>query len=51
MNKFNFGKIIKQMERVKRDLPIKIANETKNYFLSSWSRQGWDGEMWRPPLR
>lgn len=51
MNKLNFGKIIKQMERVKRDLPIKIANETKNYFLSSWSKQGWDGEMWRPPLR
>ena len=39
------------MERVKRDLPIKLANDTKNFFLSSWSKQGFDGKGWQTPKR
>ena len=50
-NKFNFDKVIANLQRTKRDLPVKLANETKNYFLSSWQKQGWDGQKWQEPLR
>ena len=51
MNKFNFGDIKKKLERVKKDLPTKLANETKNYFLSSWDKQGFDGKNWQEVKR
>jgi len=46
-NKFNFDKVIANLQRTKRDLPVKLANETKNYFLSSWNKQGFDGQKWQ----
>jgi len=51
VDKFNFGDIIKRLEATKKDLPIKLANDTKNYFLSSWKKQGFDGQTWKEPLR
>ena len=47
MDKFNFDKIIKNLERTKKTLPLKLANETKNYFLSAFDKQAWDGQKWK----
>lgn len=51
MSKFGFDKIIKNLEQTKRNLPVKLANETKNYFLSSWAKQGFNGQQWQEVKR
>ena len=51
MSKFNFDKVLKNITRVKRELPKMVANDTKNYFLNSWREQGWDGKAWEMPKR
>jgi len=50
-SKFNFDKVIGNISRLKRSIPIVVGNETKRYFLSSWDKQGWDGERWKDPQR
>jgi hypothetical protein len=51
MNKFNFDKIIKNVEALKRSLPIELGNETKNYFMQSFRDEAWDGKTWLRPQR
>lgn len=51
MDKFNFDKVIAAIERSKRTLPPRVGNETKNYFLSSWTKQGFGGEKWKEVQR
>lgn len=51
MDKFNFDKIIAKLERSKREIPVKLGNDTKNYFLSSWAKQGFGGEKWKEVQR
>jgi phage gpG-like protein len=51
MSKFGFDKVIKNIEQTKKALPKVIANDTKNFFLDSWAKQGWDGKDWQVPQR
>jgi phage gpG-like protein len=51
VDKFNFKDVIARLEQTKKDLPIRLANDTKNYFLSSWSKQGFDGVKWQEVKR
>ncbi len=49
--KFNFDRVLKNMERLKRELPIVIANDTQNFFTRSWDKQGWEDaglKTWAP---
>ena len=46
MDKFNLDKVIKAIEQQKRELPILLGNDTKNYFLSSWNKKRWGNENW-----
>lgn len=46
MNKFNFKRVIDNIEQVKRELPRILANDAQNYFLSSWKKQGYNGKSW-----
>lgn len=39
-NKFNLGATITALNKTKRELPIKIANLTRNFFLNSFRQQG-----------
>lgn len=41
-NKFHFGKLKQDLEQLKRELPLVIANQAQNFFLSSFKRQGWE---------
>lgn len=34
------------MSQAKTSVPLKVANLTKNYFLSSFRNQGWEGSKW-----
>ena len=51
MDKFNFDRVVKNLQNVKTVVPKKIANETKNFFVREFNSQSWDGTAWRPVLR
>jgi len=51
-NCFGFDEIIKNLARVKSsELPLQVANVTKNYFNSAFKEQAWDGKAWQPVKR
>lgn len=50
-NKFNFDKVLRQMQQVKKDLPILLAAQAQNYFSSSFKKQGFDGQPWQEVKR
>lgn len=50
-NKFRFGQVLKSKELMKRELPLQLANQAQNFFVKSWSDQGWDGEKWKEVKR
>ena len=51
-NKFNFDRVIANLERVKNDVPKLLANETKNYFVKeSFNKQEWNGVKWKDVKR
>ncbi|MEI8111163.1 MAG: hypothetical protein WCH59_09260 [Chitinophagia bacterium] len=41
-NKFGFGKVLNNVERLKKTLPVLLANQAQNFFVDSWKKQGWD---------
>jgi phage gpG-like protein len=50
-NKFNFDRVVKNMDRVKRTLPPVLANQAKNEFVDSFAQQGFEGRPWKPVQR
>lgn len=46
MSKFNFQKVIDNIEQVKKELPVLLANDAQKYFLGSFKDQGWNGNHW-----
>lgn len=54
MSKFGLDRVVRAMEQVKRDLPVQLANDTKNFFAASWRRGGWEDngvQKWAEPKR
>ena len=49
--RFNFQRVIANMDRIKTTLPRVLANETKNYFVGEFNKQQWDGKRWCEPKR
>jgi hypothetical protein len=45
-NKFHFDRVIRNVEQLKRQLPIVLENQARNYFLDSFKNQGYDGKKW-----
>lgn len=41
-NKFGFGKVIRNVEKLKKTLPVLLANQAQNFFVDSWKKGGWD---------
>jgi hypothetical protein len=39
MSKFNFDKVQRNIEQLKRDLPIVLANDAQRFFNSSFVKQ------------
>lgn len=50
-SKFNFGRVIENMRRVKKELPITLANDIKNDFLMNFRNQGFEGQKWKEVQR
>lgn len=50
-NKFKFDELKQKIERMKRELPVVLANQAQNYFVASWDNQGWDGKPWQDVKR
>jgi hypothetical protein len=50
-NKFNIGELVKNIEEVKRTLPILLANQARRYFVNSWQQQGYEGTPWKEVKR
>jgi hypothetical protein len=50
-DKFRFNEVKRALQLVHRELPVKLANQAQNYFVKSWSAQGWDGRPWKTPKR
>lgn len=52
--KLNIGQISLNMQRLKEELPQKLANQAKNFFTDSFNKQGWEDnglETWQTPKR
>lgn len=49
--KFKFNEVLDKIGIVKKELPIRLANQAKNYFVSSWDKQAWAGQPWKEVQR
>ena len=47
-DKFSLGRVMTNFNSVKTTLPKVLANEARNFFLSSFDKQGWDNGMLQP---
>jgi phage gpG-like protein len=50
-NKFQFGKLLENVKKMRDELPVILANNAQNFFLSSFDKQGWDGNPWQEVKR
>jgi phage gpG-like protein len=50
-NKFHTGRVLENMEKLKNELPVIMANQAKNFFTGSWKNDGWEGAQWETPKR
>lgn len=46
-NRFNFDQVKQNLERTKRELPVRLAKQAENYFTASFTKQGFDGKKWK----
>jgi phage gpG-like protein len=50
-NKLDMSKVVQRWNKAKNQLPKLLTNVSKNMFVDSWKRQGWDGEKWKEVQR
>lgn len=50
-NKFFFGRAIENINKLKRELPILLANQARLHFTGSFREQGYEGRPWKEPNR
>lgn len=50
-DKFKFDQLKKNIEQMKRELPVILANDAQNFFVGTFDKQGWDGQAWEEPQR
>lgn len=50
-NKFNFDRVRNNMEQVKRQLPILLANQAEKEFTDNFTKQGFEGKKWKEVQR
>lgn len=46
-NKFHFERLRTNLVKMKHELPIILANHAQNFFVASFTKQGWDGVGWK----
>jgi hypothetical protein len=50
-DKFHLGQVLLNIEKMKRELPIQLANLTQQHFVDSFKEEGWEGNKWKTPKR
>jgi hypothetical protein len=53
-NQFHFDKLLENLKQMKSTLPAQLANDTQNFFLASFKKQGWDNtglQRWKEVQR
>lgn len=50
-NDFNFDRVLQNFNRIKKTMPVRVANATKNYFVKSFTEQSFDGQTWQEVQR
>lgn len=50
-NKFHFGRVLDNIARLKRELPIALANQAQLHFTESFTQQGYEGHQWQEVKR
>ena len=50
-DKFKFDQLKARIATMQHDLPIALANQAQNYFVSSFTKQAWDGTPWQEVKR
>lgn len=50
-DKFRLWLVRDNIAQVKRELPIRLANVSQNYFVGSFTKQGFDGQQWQEVKR
>jgi hypothetical protein len=50
-NKFHIDQLIANIDKVKRELPVLLANQAERHFVSSWQQQGYEGARWKEVKR
>ncbi len=50
-DKFKFGQLKKNIEQMKRELPILLANQAQNYFVGAFGKHGFDKKQWKDVKR
>lgn len=48
---FNFDRVIRNFEQLKRTVPVKVANLSVNYFTDTFKKGGFDGKAWQEVQR
>ena len=51
MSKFNFDRVLRNIEQMKQELPKELANDTQKFFNDAFKNQAWDGQTWQTPQR
>ena len=47
-NRFQFDIVLRNLDRVKKELPLQVANTTKNFFIKeNYNKQQFDGKKWK----
>lgn len=49
--KFNFDRVLANVDKMKQELPRVLANDAVRYFNDSFRKAGWDGQRWETPKR
>lgn len=50
-NKFGTGKILENVLKLKRELPVLLANQAQRHFANTFQEQGFDGNHWEEVKR
>ena len=51
MSKFNFDKVLQNMQQLKKELPQELANDAQKFFNNAFRSQSWEGKSWQTPQR
>lgn len=50
-NKFLFGQLLKNLQTMKGEIPVILANQAQTFFTRTFTNQGWDGQPWQQVKR